>query len=58
MKNSFRTDEIEDLKGQIKVLNLNLKDKEFILRKTSEDYEFQIKQSNTNYSNLKDKFEK
>lgn len=50
--------EIEELKAQLRVSNLKLKDKEFILSKRNEDYEFQLSKSKEDLTNLRDKYEK
>lgn len=50
--------QIEDLKGQLNVCNLKLKDREFTLNKQHEDYEFQLSKSKEDLTNLKDKYEK
>lgn len=50
--------QIEDLKGQLNVCNLKLKDREFTLNKQKEDYEFQLSKSKEDLTNLKDKYEK
>lgn len=50
--------EIEDLKAQLRVSNLNLKDREFVLNKKTEEYDFQLSQSRNDFSNLKEKFDK
>ena len=50
--------QIEDLKAQLKVSNLQLKDKEFKFNKSREDYEFQIAKLFDENKSLKQKYEK
>ena len=50
--------QIEDLKAQLRVGNLQLKDKEFKFNKSKEDYEFQIAKLFDENKSLKQKYEK
>jgi hypothetical protein len=50
--------QIEDLKAQLRVSNLQLKDKEFKFSKSKEDYEFQIAKLFDENKSLKQKYEK
>ncbi len=50
--------QIEDLKGQLNANELLLKNKEFMLNKKAEDYEFQLRKSGDENNQLKEKYER
>ena len=52
------SDRIDELKGELNVVNLQLKEKDFKFKKRSEDHENQIKKLTDENKNLKEKYEK